>query len=267
MRYNISTVLLVTDSLRAVAATSKYGTCRSFPACAFRSGFGPHTPQAPICSPSYIPYLRGGGGKIDCQGPCTRDCWLLPVSRVPAIAPLRFYEGTRSLPSSTHLLAILHPLFEGGGEDRLSRSLHERLPALTRVPYRRLPRAASARYEKLAFKHLRFHNSSGALSRLKHGAPSAPAVEWLGGTRFREPLGPADFTPQWALDLVAHHPDLEEFASIEFMSRCDAFVGPLADEMMRLAYQLAVARKGWFPPFVSNDGPLLHAQPPPSLED
>jgi len=127
--------------------------------------------------------------------------------------------------------------------------------------------AATSKYEKLAFKHLRFHNSSGALSRLKHGAPSAPAVEWLGGTRFREPLGPADFTPQWALDLVAHHPDLEEFASIEFMSRCDAFVGPLADEMMRLAYQLAVARKGWFPPFVSNDGPLLHAQPPPSLED
>jgi len=125
------------------------------------------------------------------------------------------------------------------------------------------PVAATSKYQKFTFKHLLFSSSDLALGRLQDGrAPPPPTTEWLGGSRFRDAPKAPSFTPQWATEMVAAHPDLLEFAQLEFLSRCTAFVGPFIHAHMQLGYQLAVARQGFYPPFISTDHPIQQLSPP-----
>lgn len=113
----------------------------------------------------------------------------------------------------------------------------------------------------MAFKHLMF-DSSSAINRLQFGAPPPPAAQWLGGAVFREAPRTAEFTPKWAMEMVAAHADLRQFVELELLSRCAAFVGPFSEDKVKLGYQLAVAKQGWYPPYVSTDIPLSLPVPP-----
>ncbi|XRB17510.1 hypothetical protein RI054_15g73550 [Pseudoscourfieldia marina] len=94
--------------------------------------------------------------------------------------------------------------------------------------------------------------------------------DWRGGHTFGgagESWGSPKDDWRAALRLARSDASVEELALLYLLAyKCDAILGPMTAPRVRVAYQLAVADRGYYPPFVSTDGSPLGRLHLPNLQ-